>query len=86
MAEPERQVAPPEQRGELPVAVPEVEDERRRVVLLRVRYQEVQEEALAAAGRAEDERVSDVLNVDAPMKRRVVFGLEHGERLTSELR
>ena len=55
------QVAAVEQRRQLPVAVPEVEDDGERVVLLRVRDQEVEQEALAAARRAEHQRVADVL-------------------------
>ena len=59
----------------------EIEDDGQRVVLLRVRHEEVQQEALAAARRAEHQRVADVLDVQVEGVRRVVRRLEDGERL-----
>ena len=82
----EFEVAPSEQRRELPVAVPEVEDDGLRRVLLRVRDQEVQQEALAAAGRAEHERVADVLHVQVEGVRRPVRRLEDRQRFLPEVR
>ena len=82
----ELQVAPAQQRRQLPVAVPEVEDDGQRLVLLRVRHQEVQQEALAAARGAEDQRVADVLHVQVEGVRRLVRRLEHRERFPSEMR
>ena len=76
----ELQIAPAEERRQLPVAVSDVEDDGLRRVLLRVRDQEVQQEALAAAGRAEDERVADVLHVEVEGVRRAVRRLEDGQR------
>ena len=71
-----RDSCPPSERRELPIAVAEIEDDRQRVVLLRVRDQEVEQEALAAAGGAEDERVADVLDVQIEAVRRLVRRLE----------
>ena len=82
----ELQVAAAEQRRELPVAVPEIEDDRERVVLLRVRDQEVEQEALAAAGGTEDQRVADVLDVQVEGVRRVMRRLEDRERLPPQMR
>ena len=82
----ELQVAPAEERRQLPVAVPEIENDRQRVVLLRVRDQEVQQEALAAAGGAEDQRVPDVLDVQVEGVRRVMRRLEDRQRLPSQVR
>ena len=82
----QREVAAVEERRELPVAVPEIEDDRQRVVLLRVHHQEVQQEALAAAGRAEHERVPDVVDVQVEVVRRLVLGLEDRQRLRVQVR
>ena len=62
-AEADLEVATSEQRRQLPVAVPEIQDHREGVVLLGMRREEVDEEALAAACRSEHERVSDVFDV-----------------------
>ena len=59
----ELQVAALEQRGQLAVAVPEVEHDGERVVLLQVRDEEVQQEALAAARRAQHQRVPHVVDM-----------------------
>ena len=77
---------PAEQRRQLAVAVTDVEDDGLRRVLLGVRDQEVQQEALAAARRAEDERVADVLDVEVERVRRPVGRLERRERLPSQMR
>ena len=81
---PSFEIAAAEQRRQLPIAVTEVEDDGLRRVLLRVRDQEVQQKALAAAGRAEDERVADVLDVQVEGVRRAVRRLEDGERFPSQ--
>ena len=49
LSQAELHVAAVKERRQLPVAVPQVQDDRERVVLLGVRDQEVQKEALAAA-------------------------------------
>ncbi len=46
--------------GDLPIAVAEIQDDRQRLVFLSVCDDEVEQEALAAAGRSENERVSDI--------------------------
>ena len=86
LPEAEFQVASAEQRRQLPVAVPDVEHDRLRRVLLRVRDQEVQQEALAAARRAEHQRVADVLHVQVEGVRRPVRRLEDGQGLLSKVR
>jgi hypothetical protein len=65
-----------EQRGELLEAGTQIEDEGDRVVLLRVRQQEVQEKRLPGAGGTEDQRVTDVFMMEAPLVWRVLFGAE----------
>ena len=65
---------------ELAIAVPEIEDDGQRIVLLRVRDQEVDEKALAAAGGAEHQRVADILHVQVERVRRVMRRLEDGQR------
>ena len=82
----QREVAAVEERRELPIAVPEIEDDRQRVVLLGVHHQEVQQEALAAAGGAEDERVTDVVHVQIEVVRRLVLGLEDCQGLGVQVR
>ena len=57
------EIAPAKECRQLAIAVADIEDDGQRVVLLRVRDQEVEQKALAAAGRAQHERVPDVLNV-----------------------
>ena len=76
LAQSHLEVAPAEERGELPIAVAEIEDDRQRLVLLGVGHQEVEQEALAAAGGAEDQRVPDVLDVEVEGVRRVMRRLE----------
>src|SRR3954468_6742248 len=75
------EVASAKQRRHLAVAVSEVQDDGERVVLLRVRGEEVDEEALPTACRTEDEHVSHVVDMRVQRVRRVVRGLEYGERL-----
>src|SRR5713226_8441022 len=72
--------------GELAIAVPEIEDDGQRVVLLRVRDQEVDEEALAAPGGPKDQRMTHVLHVQVERVRRVVRRLEDGQRFLMEMR
>src|SRR5262249_46145010 len=73
------------QRRQLPVAVAEIEDDREWVVLLRMRRQKVDQEALSGAGCAKDECVADVLDVQIEGVRRVVRGLEYGEGLPTKM-
>src|SRR5207237_5125794 len=61
------------------------EDDRQRVVLLGVRHEEIDQKALAAARRAQDERVADVLHVQIECVRGMVRRLEGGERLALEM-
>ena len=81
----EFEVAPSQQRGQLSVAVAEIEDDGQRLVLLRVRDEEVQEKALAAARGAQHQRVPDVLDVQVERVRRLVRRLEDGQRLALEV-
>src|SRR3954454_15270873 len=76
--EPQLQVATLKQRGQLSEALPEIEDHRHRVVLLRMRHQKVQQEALAAARCAQDKAVADVVDVKGEVKRRAVARLKDG--------
>ena len=59
LPQPNFQIPSPQQGRELAVAVAQIEDDRERVVLLRVGHEKVQEEALAAAGGAQDEGMAD---------------------------
>src|SRR5262249_46310942 len=70
---------------QLPVAVAEIEDDGERVVLLRMRCQKVDQEALAGASCAQDERVADVFDVQIERVRRVVRRLEYGKRLSAKV-
>ena len=85
MAQAEFEVAAAQQRGELSIAVPEIEDHGQRLVLLRVGDEEVQEKALAAARGAQHQRVPDVLDVQIERVRRVVRRLEDRQRLSLEV-
>src|SRR5262245_61714928 len=76
LPQPKFDVATVKERSELPVPVTEIQYHREWVVLLRVRDQEVQKEALAAAGCAEHECVAHVLDVQVVGERRVVRRLE----------
>ena len=80
LAQAELHVAAVKECRELPVAVTQIENDRERVVLLSVRHQEVQQKALAAARRAEDKRVPNVLDVQVIGERRVVWRLERRQR------
>jgi hypothetical protein len=71
---------------ELAIAVPEIEDDGQRIVLLRVRDQEVDEKALAAPGGPKDQRVAHILHVQVERVRRVVRRLEDGQRFLMEMR
>src|SRR4051812_17922086 len=79
------EVAASKQSRELAVAVAEVEDDRERVVLLRVRRDEIGQEALPAAGRTQNERVSHVLHVQVERVCRVMRGLEYRECLAAKV-
>ena len=86
MPEPELQVAAPEQRGQFPITVPQVEDDREGVILLGVRHQEVERKALPHARCPEDERVADVVDVQVEGVRDVVGRLEDGQRRLVQVR
>lgn len=87
LPQPDLHVAAVQQRGELPIAVTEVEYDRLwRVVLLGVRDQEVEQEALPAAGRSQHQRVTDVLHVQVEGVGRLVRRLEHRKRLAPQMR
>src|SRR5262249_37362235 len=84
-AEADFKITAPKQSRQLAVAVPEIQDDRERVVLLRMGREEIDQEALPAAGRTEDERVPHVLDVQIERIRRVVRGLEYRECLATEV-
>src|SRR5688500_14146725 len=86
LPEPKLQVASAEQRRHLPIAVPDVAHDCLRRGLLRVRNQEVQETAFTAAGRAEYQRVTDVLHVKVEGVRRAMRRLEDGQGFLSKVR
>src|SRR5688572_8905504 len=65
---------------QLPVAVPEVEDDREWVELLRARDQKVEQEALAAAGGTEHQCVPDVFDVKVIVEWRTMRRLERRDR------
>ena len=79
------EVASSEQRRQLAVAVAQIQDDRERVVLLRVRREEIGQEALPAAGRTQDERVPHVLDVQVERVRRVMRGFEYRECLAAKV-
>src|SRR3954454_18399140 len=83
--ETEFEVASAKQRRHLAVAVPQVQDDGERVVLLRVRGEEVDQEALPAARRTQNEHVPYVVDVRVERVRRVVRSLEHRERLAAKV-
>ena len=86
LSKPDFQVAAFQQRREFSVAVPEIEDDRQRLVLLRVGDEEVQEEALAAAGRAEHKRMADILDMEIEGVRRLMARFKDRQRLVSKMR
>ena len=63
LAEAHLHVAASQKRRQLSVAVPEIQDDSQRRVLLSMRHQEVQQEALAAPCGSEHECVPDVLDM-----------------------
>src|SRR4051812_38145930 len=79
------EVASAKQRRQLAVAVSEVQDNGERVVLLRVRGEEVDQEALPAAGRPQDEHVPYVIHMRVQRVSGVVRGFEHRERLAPKV-
>ena len=79
-------VAASQECCQLSVAAAEVEDDGERVVLLGVRDEEVQEEALAASRRAEHQRVPDVLMVQVVVEGHAVGRLERGQRARQRAR
>src|SRR5262249_52590649 len=79
------EVVPSEQRRQLAVAAAQIEDDGERVVLLRVRREEVDEEALPAAGRPQHEGVSDVFDVEIEGVGRVMWRLEYRERIAAKV-
>jgi hypothetical protein len=76
------EVAAAKQCGELSIAVPEIKDHGERLVLLRVRNDEVQQKTLAAAGRTQYERMPNVLDVKIERIRCVVRRLEDRQSLS----
>src|SRR5262249_41729013 len=79
------EVAPSKQRRQLAVAVAKIQDDGERVVLLRMRGQEVDEKAFATTRRAQDERVPDVFDMEIKGVGRVVGRFEYGERLSTKV-
>src|ERR1700704_6943473 len=79
------EVASSEQRRQLAIAVAEIKYDRERVVLLRVRRQEIGQEAFSAAGCTQNERVPHVLHVQVERVRRVMRGLEYRECLAAKV-
>src|ERR1700704_1067134 len=79
------EVASSEQRRQLAIAVAEIKYDRERVVLLRVRRQEIGQEAFSATGYTQNERVPHVLHVQVERVRRVMRGLEYRECLAAEV-
>ena len=82
----DRQIAAFEEPGQALVAAAQVEDERARLVLLKVRQQEVEEETLPAARGSENEGMRVVLVVEVEkigsarlaLKDRQVLGAQMG--------
>src|SRR4051794_29947997 len=85
-SKPELQETAAKQGGELAVALSQVEDDSRRLVLLRVRHQKVQQEALAAAGGTEDDGMAHVVDVEVEVERRLLTGFKDAQRLVPQLR
>ena len=83
---PDVDVAAAEPAGQAAIAAAEVEDDRVGVVLLDVRQQEVQQEGLPAARRAEHDGVRHVLVVQVEVERRPVGRLQDGQVLAPEVR
>ena len=83
--DPDLEVGAAEELRDAPEAAPEVEEEGVGAVLLGVRGEEVEEEALPGAGLPEDERVGDVLGVEVEVVERLVLGLEEGQVLVAQV-
>src|SRR4051794_29851822 len=81
VAQTEFEIAPAQQCGELSVAVSQIQNDRQRRILLCMRDAEVHKEGLAAARRAEYQRVSHVLDMQVEEVRRAVRRLEDCQRL-----
>ena len=72
--------AAPELAHQPLVAAAEIEDHRERVVFLRVRDKEVQQERLAVIrSRPEHERVAHIVVMQVPEIGRLVLGFKHRE-------
>ena len=84
--DPDLEVGAAEELRDPPEAAPQVEEERVGAVLLGVRGEEVEEEALPGAGLPEDERVRDVLGVEVEVVERAVLGLEERQVLVAQVR
>lgn len=82
---PDAQVAPTEQVSEFLVAPTEVEDKGQWHVLLEIRDQEIEQEALAAAGCTHDDRVRDVLVMQVEKVWRTFAGFEDSEILAHQM-
>ena len=86
LAEAHLHVAASQKRRQLSVAVPEIQDDGQRRVLLGMRHQEVQQEALPAPCGSEHERVPDVLDMQVEGVWCVVRRLEDRERFLAQVR
>src|SRR5579885_2951267 len=70
-----------EHLGQCLIAAAEIKNVGQRPVLLKMRQQETQQKALAAAGRPEDGGMRDVLVVQVEEIKRVMVGLQEREVL-----
>ena len=75
-----------QQRGELSVAMPKVQDDGDGVVLLCVRDEKVQQKALATPGRPQHQRMTDILDVQVERVRGMVRRLEDRQRILPQVR
>src|SRR5258708_18819324 len=72
----DRQIAAPEQRGEIFVTPTEVESKGQRSMLLKVRQEEVEKKTLAAPGCSQNDRMGDVLVMQIEKVWRPMIGLQ----------
>lgn len=85
VSKPDFQIASFQERGELPVAVPQIKNDGERVVLLRVRDAEIHEETLAASRRTQHDGMADVLDVQVEGVGRVMRSLKDRQRVAPEM-
>ena len=81
----EVQVGSADQFGQLAVGPAQVQDAHARVVLAALGEQEVEQEALARAGRADHQRVRNVAGMRRVIERRAPAGLEDRQVLVAEM-